>query len=80
MPRTKLAYFSTPPTDANVAEVPAHLQRRRTSSKLSKAGSGITLSHGAALDPSVQYQSSLQRDFHKKLTDFKDFDNFDNQK
>jgi len=69
MPRTKLPYFSTTPMDANVAEVPAHLQRRRASSKLSKAGSGITLSHGAALDPSEQYQSSLQRDFHKKLTD-----------
>ena len=68
MPKKVLPYFSNPPTNSNVADIPLHLQRRK-SSKLSKAGTGITLSHGAELDPSQQYSTSLQRDFHKKLTD-----------
>jgi hypothetical protein len=69
MPKRILPYFP-PPLLKNVAvaDVPPHFQRRRAS-KLSKAGSGITLTHGKPLDVSQQYQSSLQRDFHKKLTD-----------
>ena len=67
MPQRVLPYFTQTSADARVAELPPHFQRR--ASKLSKAGSGITLSHGKPLSNAEHYQSSLQRDFTKNLTD-----------
>lgn len=52
---------------SRVAELPTHMKRE--SKKLKAAGSRITLSHGEPLPASKQYESSLQRDFHKELTD-----------
>ena len=69
MPKRIIKHFATEPVTSVQAELPPHLQRNRRAKKLSSAGAGITLTHGKALEPSVQYQSSLQRDFHKKLTD-----------